>query len=149
MAQTMWAFIGAPGEAKDRLREIPRSRSNLHGAYRQVFFPEIQAERLRLPWLVYERVQDEWKSYSDRTGKRTDERAHGRLHVLWLIGRSIVQLQGASAYRDVPIARVNRLTETLDEWFTDHHRVAVETITYVVEVKQDSAKLSGIQVQLR
>ena len=149
MAQTMWAFVGSPGEAKDRLREVPRSTSNLHGVYRQVFFPGIEAERLRFPWLVYKRVQDEWKSYSDRTGKRSDEREHGRLHVLWLVGRSIVRLQRASTYEELPIAAVKRLSDTLDEWFPDHHRIAVDTITYVVEVRQESANESGRPLQLR
>ena len=149
MAQTMWAFIGAPGEAKDRLREIPRSRSNPHGAYRQVFFPDIEAERLLLPWLVYGRIQDEWKRYSDRTGIRSDEREHGRLHLLWLVGRSIVRLQGQSSYRELPIGKVVGLTETLDEWFPDHHETAVDTITFVVEVQQERANETGRQLQLR
>ena len=149
IAQTMWAFVGKPGEAKDRLREIPRSKSIARGAYREVFFPGVEAERLRLPWLIYGRVQQEWKSYSDATGNRGDGREHGRLHVLWLIGRSVVQTQGASKYEELPLGKVKQLTETLDDWFADHHKVAVDTIAYVVDVKREVAVESGRTLSLR
>ena len=149
IAQTMWAFIGKPGEAKDRLREIPRSKSVISGAYREVFFPNIEAERLRLPWLIYGRVQREWKGYSDATGNRGDAREHGRLHVLWLIGRSVTGMQGASRYEELPLGKVKLLTETLDEWFEAHHQMAINAITYVVEVKQEVALEAGRNLSLR
>ena len=149
IAQTMWAFVGSPGEAKDKLREVPRSKSVPNGTYRQVFFHGVEAERLRLPWLVYENVQDEWKRYSDDTGKRGDEREHGRLHILWLIGRSIVRSYGVSRYQELPIGKVRLLTETLDEWFQDHHKIALDTVAYVVEVKQQVAAESGRLLSLR
>lgn len=149
IAQSMWAFMGFPGEAKDRLRDVPRSKSASKGAYEQVFSPKTEAERLRFPWLVYNKVQDEWKTYSESIGKRSDERAHGRLHILWLIGRSIVQQQGSSTYQDLPISTVERLNETLEEWFPDHHQIAVDTVKYVVDVQQGIAEASGGQIQLR
>ena len=143
IAQAMWAFVGFPGEAKDKLREVPRSRHLLNGAYREVFPSGVEAERLRLPWLVYEKVQEQWQLYSDSTEKKGDEREHGRLHILWLIGRSIVRSQGVLRYQELPIGKVRLITETLDEWFQDHHKIAVDTITYVVEVKQEVAAESG------
>lgn len=82
IAQSNWAFIGKPGEAKDRLREIPRSKQQISGAYREVFAPGVEAERLRLPWITYKRVQDEWNVHVDQTGERGDFREHGRLHIL-------------------------------------------------------------------
>ena len=36
VAQAMWAFVGYPSEAKDRLRDIPRSYKSPQGAYRNV-----------------------------------------------------------------------------------------------------------------
>ena len=149
IAQTMWAFVGRPGEAKDRLREIPRSKNMMSGAYREVFSPGVEAERLRLPWLIYGRVQQEWKKYSDATDNRGDEREHGRLHVLWLIGRSVVRAQGASKYEELPLGKVKQLTETLDDWFADHHKIAVDAITYVVEVKREVADEAGRTLSLR
>ena len=64
----MWSFVGFPGQAKDSLREIPRSKHMLHGAYRQVFYSGVEAERLWLPWVIYGSVQQEWKEHSDSTG---------------------------------------------------------------------------------
>ena len=58
-------------------------------------------------------------------------------------------MEGSPSYRELPIGRVERLARTLDDWFSDHHRIAVETIKYVVEVKQDSARESGVPLQLR
>ena len=149
IAQTMWAFIGSPGEAKDKLREIPRSKDQLHGAYTEVFSSDVEAERLRLPWTIHRRVQDEWKRYVTATDKRGDEREHGRLHLLWLIGRSLLKLQGANRHQELPLAQVQRLTETMDEWFLDHHRVAVDTIAHVVEVQRDVAAERGVSLSLR
>ena len=149
IAQTMWAFIGSPGEAKDKLRDIPRSKDLANGAYRDVFFPRVEAERLRLPWTIHRRIQDEWKKYVTATDGRGDEREHGRLHILWLIGRSLVKLNGSNQYKAVPLAQVRQLTETMDEWFPGHHTVAVDTITHVVEVKRDVAIETGRQLSLR
>ena len=149
IAQTMWAFVGRPGEAKDRLREIPRSKSIMSGAYRDVFSPGIEAERLRLPWLIYGRVQQEWKKYSDATGNQGDEREHGRLHILWLVGRSVLGSQDVSRYEELPLGKVKWLAETLDDWFEDHHRIAVDAITYVVDVKRGVALEAGQTLSLR
>ena len=149
IAQTMWAFTGSPGEAKDKLREIPRSKDKLHGAYRRVFFQGVEAERLRLPWALYKRVQEEWRTYVGETDERGDAREHGRLHILWLIGRSLVKLNGASQYEQVPLVQVQQLNETMEEWFPDHHKVAVDTIAHVVDVKRDVAIETGRQLSLR
>lgn len=149
IAQTMWAFIGFPGEAKDKLREVPRSKLTQKGTYEQVFTPKVEAERLRLPWLVYEKVQDEWKTYAESTEKRSDEREHGRLHILWLIGRSVVKALGCSTYQELPISKVEHLRATLEEWFPAHHKIAVDTINYVVDVQQEVAQKAGEQLQLR
>ena len=36
ISQAMWSFTGSPGEAKDKLRDIPRSKTQLNGPYRTV-----------------------------------------------------------------------------------------------------------------
>ena len=74
IAQANWAFVGKPGEAKDKLREVPRSKQQLSGAYREVFSPGVEAERLRLPWSTYKKVQDAWKTHVEQTGDRADFR---------------------------------------------------------------------------
>ena len=148
VAQAMWAFVGKPGEAKDRLREIPRSMS-LRGSYREVFYAGVEAERLRLPLLIYGRVQEAWRTYHEETEKRGDDREHGRLHILWLIGRSIVHSHGVTEYQELPIATVRQLATTMDEWFPVHHEIAIDTVGYVVDVKRDAAMENGRTLSLR
>lgn len=149
VAQAMWAFVGKPGEAKDRLREIPRSIGQ-GGSYREVFFQGVEAERLRLPLMVYGRIQEEWRTYyKNHEDRRGDEREHGRLHLLWLIGRSILHTREVSQYQELPVSAVRNLAETLDEWFPAHHEIAIRTLEYVVDFKRDSASENGKTLSLR
>ena len=149
IAQANWAFLGKPGEAKDRLREIPRSKQQLSGAYREVFAPNIEAERLRLPWITYKRVQDEWNVHVDQTGERGDFREHGRLHILWLVARGLVKSERLSDYSSISLSRVKQLTYDLDNWFPDLHSIAVETISYVVDVERALSEESNRPLSLR
>ena len=149
IAQANWAFIGKPGEAKDRLREIPRSKQQLSGAYREVFSPGIEAEKLRLPWVTYKRVQDEWKLHVERTGDRGDFREHGRLHILWLVGRGLVRSERLSEYGSMSLSRVKQLTYDLDRWFPDLHSIAIEAISYVVDVERALSEESNRPLSLR
>ena len=147
-AQAMWAFVGKPGEAKDRLREIPRSTGQ-GASYREVFYPGVEAERLWLPLLLYERVQEAWRIHYEKDGERGDHREHGRLHILWLIGRSVGCSYKVPEYRKLPIVDVRRLVATLDEWFQSHHRIAIEALEFVVEVKYSAAMENGRTLSLR
>ena len=149
IAQANWAFIGKPGEAKDRLREIPRSKHQLSGAYQDVFTFGVEAERLRLPWLVYKKVQDEWKKHVEQTDKRGDFREHGRLHILWLVGRGLVISEHLSDYRSMRLSRVKLLTSDLEQWFPPLHRIAIDVITYVVDVECGIAEANTRPLSLR
>ncbi len=149
IAQATWAFMGNRGEAKDKIREIPRTKERVTGPYRTVFFPSVKAEQLRLPWLVYRKVQEEWKIYSNTTGHKGDHREHGRLHLLWLIGRGLTLSRNADRYQDVPIAQVRQLTVSIDDWFPILPALAIDTIDFVVEVKRSAAQETGEAFSLR
>ena len=149
IAQTNWAFVGKPGEAKDKLREVPRSKQQLSGAYREVFSPSIEAERLRLPWLTYRKVQEAWKVHVDQTGERGDFREHGRLHILWLVGRGLIKLERVPEYGDMSLTRVQQLAHDLDQWFPDLHSIAIETISYVVDVERGIEEQNNRTLSLR
>ena len=149
IAQANWAFVGRPGEAKDRLREIPRSKQQLSGAYREVFPPGVEAERLRLPWITYKRVQEEWQSHVEQTGEHGDFREHGRLHILWLVGQGLVRSERLPGYRAMSLSRVQQLTHDLDRWFPDLHGIAIETISYVVDVERGMAEQNNRPLSLR
>ena len=131
------------------MREIPRSKQQLSGAYREVFAPNIEAERLRLPWITYKRVQDEWNVHVDQTGERGDFREHGRLHILWLVARGLVKSERLSDYSSMSLSRVKQLTYDLDNWFPDLHSIAVETISYVVDVERALSEESNRPLSLR
>ena len=49
----------------------------------------------------------------------------------------------------MPLTKVQLLTETMDEWFPDYHKVAIDTITYVVDVQRGMAELDGRPLSLR
>ena len=61
VAQAMWAFIGYPGEAKDKLREIARNYKSDNSAYRNIFFDGVTAKHLVLPMEIHNRVKQKWK----------------------------------------------------------------------------------------
>ena len=140
IAQTTWAFLGAPGEAKDRLREIPRSKGNKEGVYHEVFFPTVEARWLALPWRVYRLVLQEYDKYLNEGNERGDYREHGRLHLLWLVGRAITIKMGLGgqrgSYRYVSPKVAEALIQNMDDWFPELHEVAVSTIKYVGTLKK-------------
>ena len=149
IAQVTWAFLGSPGEAKDKPRDVPRSRSKDIGPYSKIFSEEVSAAWLFLPWAVYKRVQSEHQKHSEETGERGDFREHGRLHVLWLIGRGLMKLQGVQSYKDLEPSSAKALYERIDEWFPELHKIAVETIGYRTDVESAKADESNQTLSLR
>ena len=89
IAQTAWAFMGYPGEAKDRLREVPQSRVQSGGTYHKVFFKEATASYYVLPWRIYEKVKAEHEKYMEGSNIQGDFREYGRVHLVWLVGRGV------------------------------------------------------------
>ena len=149
IAQANWAFIGSPGEAKDRIREIPQSKLQLTGAYQEVFWSGIEAERLRLPWVVYKKVQEGWNKHVAGTEERGDFREHGRLHILWLVGRGLIKKESVVRYRDIHLSRIQQLYQSVDEWFPSLHEIAIDAIAYVVDVERGVAERTGQTLSLR
>ena len=149
IAQATWAFLGSPGDAKDRLRNIARSSNPKKKPYSEVFPEGVNAEWLRLPWLVYKRVQEEWRAYYTETQERGDYREHGRLHVLWLIGRGLTEQYNMDSYRNISQTQAIQLTNSIDDWFPSLHRLAVETIYDVVDIETKVAKKTGSPLSLR
>lgn len=156
IAQATWAFIGKPGEAKDKLRFVPRSKDGNSGYYKEVFYDKVPAAHLWLCRVTYSKVYEEHRKYlndptnkGDAGARKGDYREHGRLHILWLIGRAILQLTGFSAYKDIPVEKVKALTATIDQWFMPLHEVAVDTVRDVTRVEQRVAEKDGKPLSLR
>ncbi len=149
IAQATWAFMGSPGQAKDKLRDIPRSMDTKSGTYKEVFFEGVTAVFLWLPWLTYKNVQQEYQAHYDETQVRGDFREHGRLHILWLIGRGLIASLDKKIYKDVDTRTASKLAKDIEVWFPELHRLAVEAVKYVVDVKEGVAEESGQTLQLR
>ena len=156
IAQATWAFIGKPGEAKDKLRFVPRSKDTDSGYYNEVFYDRVPAAHLWLCWLVYSKVYEEHRKYlndptrkGDVTARKGDYREHGRLHILWLTGRAMLELGGFSTYKDMPADNVKALTATIDQWFMPLHDIAVSTVREVTRVEQRVAEKDGKPLSLR
>ena len=154
IAQTTWAFLGSPGEAKDRLREIPRSKEKKDGGvYHEVFFQNVDARWLALPWRVYGRVLKEYDEYLNKGNESGDYREHGRLHILWLIGRAITIKMGLGGqrgtYRHISPKVAEALTQNMDDWFPELHEIAVSTIKYRKDVEEEAASENQQTLSLR
>ena len=148
-AQATWAFLGNPGQAKDKLRDIPRSIENMNGAYKEVFFDGVSASYIWLPWLTYKKVQAEYQAYSNATGISGDFREYGRLHVLWLVGRGLTKSLGKKSYKEIDSMTAGKLAKEIESWFPELHKIAVEAVKYIVRVKEDAAKENKQTLQLR
>jgi hypothetical protein len=148
-AQATWAFLGAPAQAKDKLRDVPRSAATKSGVYREVFFDGVSASYLWLPWRTYRKVQEEYQKYYAAKQVGGDFREHGRLHILWLVGRGLTKGLGKKSYREVDGKTAAKLAENVDIWFPELHRIAVDAVDYVVDVKNDAAAQNNQTLQLR
>ena len=126
VAQAMWAFMGHPSEAKDRLREIPRFYKNSNSAYREVFFEGVTARHLLLPLEIHNRVKRQWKESSEHEQNSQNYQNSGdaRLHIVWLIGRMIIEATGVEEYRNINLNVLDSITKNIDRWFSDAYAFA-------------------------
>lgn len=133
VAQATWAFLGHPGEARDRLREIPRMQGD---AYREVFFEGVTARHLWLPYEIHERVKLEYKN---RTSSVVAEAGQNnrRLHLVWLIGELILKALEIESYSQIDTGALSRVSKSLDIWFTRAYNFADIAIDSTIEGYKD------------
>lgn len=123
VAQAMYAFIGYPSEAKDRLRFVPQSVRRVDGEYNKVFFDGITAQHLVLPLLVHDRVNRRWKA-DPPTGYVETGTINRRLHVVWLIGELVKRAADISHFSEIDHADLKQAIELIDRWFNRAYRLA-------------------------
>ena len=133
VAQAMWAFLGHPGEARDRLREIPRMQGD---AYREVFFEGVTARHLWLPYEIHERVKLEYKN---RTSSVVAEAGQNnrRLHLVWLIGDLILKALEIESYSQIDTGALSRVSKGLNIWFKRTYDFADVAIDNTIESYKD------------
>lgn len=149
IAQTAWAAMGHPGEAKDKLREIPQSRTVNAGLYQAVFFKDSTASFYLLPWRVYQNVKSEHEKYVNETDEQGDYREYGRLHLVWLVVRGLVKLLGKKDVKDIKPQEAIDLVKQMSVWFDPLHTLAVDSIREVVKVEQKATEKAGKPLSLR
>lgn len=130
VAQAMWAFVGSPSEAKDRLRDIPRNYKAENSAYEKVFFEGVTAQHLRLPLEIHDRVKQEWKRSGDQdsTGQTYQNSGDARLHIVWLIGKMLLRAMEVDEYKAANINALNDVTNRIDIWFENAYRYASDAV---------------------
>ena len=133
VAQAMWAFLGHPGEARDRLREIPRMQGS---AYSEVFFEGVTARHLWLPYEIHERVKQEYKN---RTSSVIAEAGQNnrRLHLVWLIGELILKALEIESYSQIDTGALSRVSKRLNIWFKRAYNLADLAIDDTIESYKD------------
>ncbi len=126
VAQAAWAFVGFPSEAKDRLRELPRSYTSRDSTYRKVFFEGVTAQHLFLPLQVHNRVKQEWRESTASQGRSSGRDAgDARLHIVWLIGRIVLRAANdIEEYKDIDRAVLTQFIDRIDDWFSDAYAFA-------------------------
>lgn len=153
IAQVTYAFLGFPGEAKDKIRDVPRSKDVAQGLYGRIFFKDVTARYLYLPQLIYERVLNRYIAYVKETGTEGDFREFSRLHLVWLVGRALTfQVMGSTdqwAYANIKQTLLRDLISNIDQWFDPAHDVAVETIDNVTEIQRAAAEENNRDLSLR
>ena len=130
-AQAMWAFMGNPGSALDRAREIPRSHKATNGTYYQVFYPGINARQLTLPFQIHNKVKQMWKRDNpDRSSSLTGD---SRLHLVWLIGQIFLRELGVSDLKSVDSRVLQLVNDEIDVWIEESYGLAVRVVEVVIE----------------
>ena len=127
VAQAMWAFVGYPGEARDRLRDIPRLYKHEDSAYQNVFFEGVTARHLWLPYEVHERVKKEYK-VSPPTVASEAGQVNRRLHLVWLIGELLQKAVEIPSFKRIDSESLVKVSSRIDDWFPKayaHANVAI------------------------
>lgn len=146
VAQAMWAFIGYPGEARDRLREIPRYYKTEGSVYHTVFFQGVTARHLWLPYEVHERVKREYKE-STPTNVNEAGQVNRRLHIVWLIGKLISKALNLEEYRDIDAGSLSEVSSRIDDWFPQAYVFADVAIDHAIQQNRDAT--GNLRVNLR
>lgn len=137
VAQAVLSFSGAPGEAKDKIRnflgkyEVSTFGREGSVSYDRIYTPAVSAAQLLLPAVVQRKV---WKQVSeDKNGEEWLE--YARFHLVWLIGEILRTHYGLSENL-FPSNKALEIAAQVDNWFKLLYDVAAHTVRSAV---QDSA----------
>ncbi len=143
VAQALVAFIGYPGEAKDKIRLFFEEKlSSAYGevSYKEIYSEGISAAQLLLPTILYKAVNEFIKNDKDKP--EYDWLEYARFHLLWLIGELLRDYYG------VPRAVFSKamsqtLIDCLDAWAFGLYGIALHSVSALVEDLRESGVYSG------
>jgi hypothetical protein len=144
VAQALVAFLGFPGEAKDKIRFFfDGTLSSEFGglAYKDVYAEGLASIQLLLPALVYRKVinQVTQDKLDVELGANMDWIDYARLHLVWLIGellRNRYHFPRAIVGREEAVS----LTESIDEWFSPLYKLSRACLSDVIsQARRDNA----------
>lgn len=149
-AQAIAAYLGFPGEAKDKIRFFFSGKlSSVFGelGYRDVFREGLRQVQVLMPTVVrrhIDRAVDVDLANPDlsQTGI-ADWLEYGRFHLLWLIGELIRGASGESERVLHTPERSRALIDSIDSWFDDLYRVARQALTASVREVRDRRTYRG------
>jgi hypothetical protein len=140
VAQAALAFIGKPGEAKDKPRQIfERKLASPDGLYDDVFSEGVTAWQLLLPSLIYESVIVAVKALDDIP----DWLPYARLHCVWLLGEVIREKYGLQKNLLLSQERSKLLAQSRTVWFQRLFPIAQEAIGDTVQEATRTNKYRG------
>ena len=145
LAQAVVAFVGYPGEAKDKIRDFLNKssvssiarESEFH--YDEIYSDNATATQFLLPLLIQRKV----KQQVNLDKSTTPWLDYARFHIIWLFGKYLRQHYGVSDAYLLAFNRSALLCESVDEWFKDIYGVAVVAIKNTLDAAQASGSFSG------
>ncbi len=137
VAQAVLSFSGAPGEAKDKIRdflgkkEVPTYGREGSVSYDKIYTLNVTAEQLLLPAVIQRKV---WSQVSADKGQE-EWLEYARFHIVWLIGEILRSKYNQREGLFQPEKSLE-ISELIDQWFKAIYDVAFFTVKDAV---QDSA----------
>ena len=146
VAKSMQAFLGGPGEAKDKPREVATSYPG--GTYKDVFWDGVSAQQLYLPLAIQEKVDIRWRE-RNKENESEQRLSEAGLHLVWLVGRIVLGAidSTSSDYASIPVEKVEDVRHRIDEWFDDAYSLAKFAVQDTIAHHQEG--LSVGEVTLR
>jgi len=146
VAQAALAFLGKPGEAKDKPRLVfEKKLASPDGMYDEVFVEGITAQQLLLPASVYRRVLQE----VGRTESAPDWLSYARLHILWLLGELVRTRYGIQGRLLPSKERSAGLTSGIESWFQRLYPVARDAVGDLVSEARRTPAFKGLRELFR
>ena len=152
VAQAVVAFLGFPGEAKDKIRAFFREGLSSDSEeeelqYKNVYGEGVKAIQLLLPALLLERigraVKENQEDVQLQAAGPMDWLEYARFHLLWLFGEMIRTKRQAGERRLLGTEVTASLIETIDQWFDTLYPISRETVRSAVEESKRSHAYKG------